>query len=60
MLQLNRAHYTEAVACSQSKSPQPGWNLAGGWGGGPPVRGTSGRSLNELNLDVPLYIGGVT
>jgi coxsackievirus/adenovirus receptor len=27
--------------------------------GGPPVRGTSGSPLNELNVELPLYIGGV-
>jgi coxsackievirus/adenovirus receptor len=27
--------------------------------GGPPIRGTSGPPLNELNLELPLYIGGV-
>jgi len=27
--------------------------------GGPPIRGTSGPSLNELNLELPLYVGGV-
>lgn len=32
MLQLNRANYAGAVACSQSKSTQPSRNLAAGWG----------------------------
>ncbi|XP_033609084.1 agrin isoform X4 [Cryptotermes secundus] len=27
--------------------------------GGPPTKGTSGPPLNELNLELPLYIGGV-
>lgn len=27
--------------------------------GGPPIRGTSGPPLNELNLELPLYVGGV-
>ena len=27
--------------------------------GGPPVRGISVPPLNELNLELPLYIGGV-
>jgi hypothetical protein len=27
--------------------------------GGPHIRGTSGPPLNELNLELPLYVGGV-